>query len=55
MTRKCDEWAPPLGVDRWSGRWADVPQSLEEWDVAEARSERLREVAAERARLRGRP
>lgn len=56
MTRRVDEFEQPLDGGHYAARWKDrVPANLVEWDAEEARSERLREQAAQRARNRAEP
>ena len=56
MTRRIDEFEQPLDGGHYAARWKDrVPSNLGEWDREQERSDRLRELAAERASKRGRP
>lgn len=56
MTRRIDEFEQPMDGGHYAARWKDrVPSNLGEWDREQERSDRLRALAAERAKERNRP
>lgn len=52
MTRRIDEFEQPISDEHYKLRHQDWPKSLAEQDAADARADRLRARAAERARKR---